>query len=103
MKYQTAIAAAIALHTVEARMNFGACPVVDWNTSGFDHARFAGRWYEQERDGFMTMDMGQVCTTGGYKLRDDGLLDVQYRTLVPMNFMQYSQSPVMKMDCSQSW
>ena len=51
----------------------------------------------------MTMDMGQVCTTGDYKLRSDGLLDVQYRTLIPMDFFQYGESPVMKMDCSQSF
>merc|ERR1712070_1022339 len=49
------------------------------------------------------MDMGQVCTTGAFKTRSDGLLDAQFRTLVPMDFMQYSQSPVMKMDCSNSF
>merc|ERR1719353_1237967 len=100
--FQAIAAAAIALHSAEARMWFGKCPTIDWDT-GFDHARFAGEWYEQERDAVMTMDMGQICTTGGYKLRSDGLLDVQYRTQVPMNFFQYSQSPVMKMDCSKSF
>merc|ERR1712118_256490 len=53
-------------------------------------------------------DMGQVCTTAAYKLRDDGLLGVQYRSLFPikpMEFavMEYGQSPVMKMDCSESF
>ena len=100
--YQAIAAAAIALQGAEARMWFGECPKVEWDT-GFDHARFAGKWYEQERDSMLTMDMGQMCTTGGFNLRDDGLLDVQFRTLVPMDFMQYVQSPVMKMDCSKSF
>lgn len=101
MKTYTTIAA-LALASVDARMWFGQCPTIEWE-SGMDHARFAGNWYEQKRDNWMTMDMGQECTTGAMRLRDDGRLDVQWRTFVPMNFMQYSQSPVMQMDCSRSF
>ena len=103
MKYTTAIAAALALHGVDARMGLGTCPDVNWDT-GFDSARFAGNWYEVKRDNWMGMDMGQMCTTGTYRARADGAMDVQYRTLLPMdmdmNLMTYGQSPVMKMDCS---
>merc|ERR1719454_644232 len=49
------------------------------------------------------MDMGQMCSTAVYGARDDGLLDAQYRAFVPMDFMQYLQSPVMRMDCGNSF
>ena len=99
MKSYTAIsAAALALLSAEARMWLGECPNVQWDTN-FDHTKFAGNWYEQVRDGVMTMDMDQKCTTTTARARADGFVDVQFRTYVPMMF-DYSQSPVMKMDCS---
>ena len=98
MKY-AAIAAAVAV--ADARMWFGACPAVNWDTD-LDHARFAGQWYETKRDNLATMDMGQTCSTSTYALRGDGHLDCQYRAFIPMNWMSYSQSPVMHMDCSGS-
>merc|ERR1712086_981872 len=106
MKYTTAIAAALALHGADARMAIGSCPEIQWD-SGFDHARFAGNWYEQKRDSWMTMDMGQMCSTAVYRSRADGTLDAQYRSLIPMSMsgkvMEYGQSPVMKMDCSNDF
>ena len=77
MKYSYFAAAivALALQGADARMGIGKCPDIQWD-KGFDHARFAGNWYEQKRDSWMTMDMGQMCTTGTYKSRADGFLDV---------------------------
>ena len=72
MKYATLATAILA--GADARMWFGSCPDVNWDS--IDASRFAGNWYEQKRDGFMTMDMGQMCTTGTYRLRGDGKLDV---------------------------
>merc|ERR1711937_625426 len=106
MKFTTAIAAVIALQGADARMGLGKCPDIQWDT-GFDSAKFAGDWYEIKRDNWMGMDMGQMCTTGTYRARADGAMDVQYRTLFPVNMdmevLKYGQSPVMKMDCSQSF
>merc|ERR1719231_1912299 len=98
MKSFSAIAAAAILSGADARMWFGACPAADWQT--IDHAALAGNWYEQKRDNWMTMDMGQSCSTGTYRLRADGRLDVQWRAKAAMMMYQYGQSPVMQMDCS---
>lgn len=99
MKSYAATLAALFAASTEARVWFGECPSVEWNT-GFDHAAFAGQWYEQERDAVFTFEMGQMCSTGNYVLNSDGLLDVQYRALIPMNFYQYGQSPQGVMDCT---
>merc|ERR1719163_1251542 len=94
MKYATLSAALLA--GADARMWFGSCPTVNWEV--IDTSRFAGNWYEDKRDSFMTMDMGQRCSTAVYRARSDNMLDVQYRTYVPM-MLEYAQSPVMQMSC----
>ena len=54
----SAIAVAAILSGADARMWFGACPKVNYATN-VDPAKFAGNWYERQRDGMVTMDMGQ--------------------------------------------
>jgi len=89
--YATTLVALFAA-SAEARMWFGECPNIEWD-SDFNYAAFAGKWYEQERDAMFTMEMDQMCSTGNYVLRDDGLLDVQFGTRIPMNLYRYSYSP----------
>ena len=101
MKTYAVTLAALFAASAEARMWIGECPNIDWITN-FDHAAFAGQWYEQERDSWFTMEMDQMCSTANYVSRDDGLLDVQYGTVVPMRLYQWGYSPKMKVDCSAS-
>ena len=101
MKSYAAILASLVA-TSEARVWFGECPAIDFDT-GFDSAAFAGQWYEQQRDAAFTFEMDQMCSTGNYQLNDAGTLDVQWRALMPMNFYQYGSSPPGVMDCSDSF
>merc|ERR1719454_2746532 len=102
MKTFQAVAAAILANSASARVWFGACPDVDWMTD-FDSARFAGNWYEQERDAVFTFEMDQTCSTAAYTLNNAGTLDAQFRAMIPMNFYQYGNSPPGVMNCENSW
>lgn len=92
----SAIAALALISGTDARMWFGACPKVTYATN-VDPAKFAGNWYEWQRDNLVTMDMGQTCTTAASVARPDGKISVQYRTNA---MFEYRQSPVLTMDCS---
>lgn len=98
MKTFQAVIAALFAATAEARLWFGACPSVAWN-SNFDSAAFAGQWYEQERDAVFTFEMDQMCSTANYVLNGEGTLDASYRAMMPINFYQYGSSPPGVLDC----
>ena len=73
-----AIAVALLLNAVSAKMAFGPCPQVDYLTD-LDETRFAGNWYEISRDSTLFMEMGYECTTQQFTLNDDGDLDFYFR------------------------
>merc|ERR1712032_584391 len=99
MKTYTATLAALFAASAEARMWFGECPAIEWDT-GFDHSAFAGQWYEQERDAWFTFEMDQMCSQANYVMRSDGKMDVQYGAMIPMTFWTWGYSPKGVMDCS---
>lgn len=105
MKTYQAVAAAFLASSANARIWFGACPAVDWNT-GFDTAAFAGQWYAAETDAVFAFGGDSQCSTGNYALNGDGNLDVVWRakyTLSTKGLWQYGSSPAGVMDCSDSW
>ena len=73
MKY---LAAAIA--AANARMWFGDCPAVQYQEN-FDSDKFAGNWYEIERDAVFPFEMGQECSTQAYRSTGANSLDLYFR------------------------
>ena len=61
----------------EARMWFGGCPNIPL-VENFDAERFAGKWYEIERDAIFPMEMGQECVTHNYKYVGNNSLDLYF-------------------------
>merc|ERR1712159_360443 len=51
--------------------------------------KMTGMWYEQERDKLFTFEMGQECSTAHYKAKDNGTIDLYYRSQIPLMFNQY--------------
>ncbi len=82
MKFAAALALAIG---TDARMWFGGCPAVP-KVDSLDSARFAGPWYEIERDAIFPMEMGQECETQNYRLNDQGTLDLYFRAEIMWNY-----------------
>ena len=72
---------ASAIAAANARMWFGECPAFR-PQENFDNERFAGKWYEVERDPWFPMEMmtmGWSCTTQNYRSTGSGNLDLYYR------------------------
>ena len=92
MKFAAALALAM---TADARMWFGGCPDVPM-LSSLDQARFAGNWYEIERDAIFPMEMGQECSTQNYRVNSEGTLDLYFRADIMWNYSGIGGT----MDCS---
>ena len=59
-------------------MSFGECPKnVDYVTN-LDKARYAGRWYEIEKDLEFPMTIGATCTYKDFTLDSNGDLDLWF-------------------------
>ena len=102
--YQAVAAAFLATNAANARLWFGECPSIDWNT-GFNTAAFAGQWYEQERDAVFAYGSGSSCNTGNYKLNSQGTLDVVWRAYYWVSLsglFDYGSSPPGVMSCGDS-
>lgn len=97
--YQAVVAAFLAANAVEARLWFGKCPAVAWDT-GFNTAAFAGQWYQQEVDAVFAFGGDSSCSTGNYVLNGDGDLDVQWRS---KGLFKYGTSPPGVMSCGDSY
>jgi lipocalin len=64
--FSTASLVAALLGSADARMGFGACPT-DIKKVTIDQAKFAGTWYEIQRDILFPMELGAECVTSVYR------------------------------------
>ena len=89
MKFSTLAASAVALlsNEAEARTNFGTCPDVTRQT--IDQNRFAGTWYEIQRDMMFPWEMGAECVTSNYRNNSEGGMDYFYRGQATQMFFAY--------------
>jgi lipocalin len=81
MKFSSLVAAgAIALLAGEtdARMGFGNCPV-DIKFQTIDQSKWAGTWYEIQRDILFPFEIGAECVTSVYRPNAEGGMDYYYR------------------------
>ena len=80
MKFSSVVASAVALlaGNVDARMGFGSCPT-DIKFQTIDQAKWAGTWYEIQRDILFPFEMGAECVTSVYKQNAEGGMDYYYR------------------------
>jgi lipocalin len=89
MKFSLLAASAVALLSgeAEARTGFGKCPDVTVQT--IDQNRWAGTWYEIQRDVMFPFEMGAECVTSVYKNNSSGGMDYFYRGYYWQMFFQY--------------
>jgi lipocalin len=83
----------------DARMSFGKCPPVTMQ-SNFDVNQFAGKWYEIERDGIFTWEMGQECVTEHF-YEKNGEMSLHFRMQLWMALWTYP-SVSGRMKCENS-
>ena len=99
--FQAVAAAFMASNAVNARLWFGSCPAVDYN-SNFNTAAFAGQWYQQESDAIFAYGGDSTCSTGNYVLNSAGNLDVVWRAYYYVSLsgiFNYGSSPPGEMSC----
>ena len=70
----------------QATLHLGGCP--NLSIENFDAAKFAGKWYEVQRETFIPFEIGWTCTTQEFHLNDEGSLDYNWRAWSPMNWMR---------------
>jgi len=78
MKFFTTALAALLGSSADARMGFGACPT-DIQFQTIDQAKYAGTWYEVQRDILFPMELGAECVTSVYRENAEGGMDYYYR------------------------
>merc|ERR1719163_1455822 len=68
-----------ALGAADARIHFfESCPEVEL-AQNFDADRFAGNWYEIQRDSEFFYEMGHECTTQQFDMQNDGSMNLYFR------------------------
>ena len=90
MKFSTLAASAVALlsNEAEARTGFGTCPT-DITVQTIDQNRWAGTWYEIQRDVMFPWEMGAECVTSNYRNNSAGGMDYFYRGQAQQMFFAY--------------
>merc|ERR1712070_1307652 len=83
-----ALAATALLGSADARMGFGTCPT-DIKKVTIDQSKFAGTWYEIQRDILFSMELGAECVTSVYRENSKGGMDYYYRGYYWMMAFQY--------------
>ena len=99
MKFFTSALAAL-LGTADARMGFGACPI-DIAFQTIDQSKYAGTWYEIQRDVLFPMEIGAECVTSSYRENSEGGMDFYYRGYYWSMFFQYMGVGGTLSDCDQ--
>ena len=64
--------------STSARMSFGECPKDVENVRTLDKARYAGMWYEIEKDMQFPMTIGSECTYKKFTVDSNGDLDLWF-------------------------
>ena len=98
--FSTAIATAALLASTDARAGFGKCPD-DIKVITIDQSRFAGTWYEIQRDFAFPMEIGAECVTSVYRTNAEGGMDYWYRGYYWMMAFQYMGVGGKISDCDQ--
>ena len=57
----------LALGVAQGKYSMGWCPEVE-NMKDFDHTKYVGQWYEQERDYWNAFTIFGDCVTKEFKL-----------------------------------
>ena len=81
MKFSLLASLSALAAVADARISWGSCPTGQTYAT-MDQAaqeKFAGTWYEIQRDKWFPMEIGAECVTQEYAMRPDGNMNLWFR------------------------